>query len=414
MLMNIGIFVTSLKPASPSQAKLQEAIFSGLIKATSGRYRFIVFSYDRPRIALHGGMLHEPIEQHSRSKELALQWRSCLGRSLLWVWELLGASGGRTWDCLTRLAKFEPKHFQQMRALDIRLLWNMNQHELGVPVPFVRTIWEANHRIMSMYPEYSYARYGFDGCDAGMADSLARASYVITGTEEGKRQLVQMLGVYAGKIHVIPFPVPRLREPASPAKSAESAPYIIYPARFWPHKNHIVIVEALRILKSEYQINLRCIFTGADQGNLAYVLAYAARLGVADLIDYRGEVTEDDLTILYKGALALAYASAVGPDNLPPLEAMTLGCPAVVADVPGAREQYAEAALYFSPTDERALAECLRALLSDNSMRTRQIEFGKARVSGATAETYATSVMKILDEFSVIARAWDRCDSTFV
>jgi len=101
-----------------------------------------------------------------------------------------------------------------------------------------------------------------------------------------------------------------------------------------------VILEALKILKQDHSIELPCVFTGADQGNLAYVLRYAERLGVQDLIDYRGKVSDVELAALYKGAVALVYASAVGPDNLPPLEAMALACPVITADVPGAREQY--------------------------------------------------------------------------
>src|SRR6202020_3153539 len=97
----------------------------------------------------------------------------------------------------------------------------------------------------------------------------------------------------------------------------------------------------------------------SDGGNLDYVLRYAERLGVRDLVDYRGRVSEEELGALYTGAWALTYASGVGPDNLPPLEAMALGCPVVTADVPGAQEQFGDSALRFHPTDEAALAALL-------------------------------------------------------
>jgi glycosyltransferase involved in cell wall biosynthesis len=300
-----------------------------------------------------------------------------------------------------------------MRDLNIRLLWNMNQHELKVPVPFMRTIWEANHRIHPMYPEYSHTVHGFDGLDAGMADSLARASYVITGTKEGKRQLVEMLGVSEAKVRVIPFPTPILPDPKSESVAAPLGRYILYPARFWPHKNHVVILDALKILKQDYSIELPCVFTGADRGNLAYVLSYAKRLGIQDLIDYRGEVTDEELAALYMSAVALVYASAMGPDNLPPLEAMALACPVITADVPGAREQCGDAALYFGSTDERSLVDLLLMLLADKPIRQQQILRGKERITKLSGDDYATAVMNILDEFSAIARAWERCDSMF-
>jgi glycosyltransferase involved in cell wall biosynthesis len=412
--MNVGVFVTFVKPKSMSQARLQTAIFSGLGKVGGGRYRFIVFSLDPSPIALDGGFLHQPVARYGKWEEIGRRLRANIAGMAWRLWQFTGASGGRTWDRLARLSKFEPKHFQQMRDLDIRLLWNMNQHELKVPVPFMRTIWEANHRIHSMFPEYSYARYGYDGVDGGMAESLARASYVLTGTMEGKRQLIEMFGVHAGKVRVIPLPAPVLNAANAKSDAVSSGQYILYPSRFWPHKNHVVILEALKILRQEHAIELRCVFTGADQGNLAYVLGYAERLGVRDLIDYRGEVTEEDLALLYKSAFALVYASAVGPDNLPPLEAMALSCPVIAADVPGAREQYDDAALLFNATDERAMAGLLLMLLRDDSIRPQQIARGKARIANLSADNYATAVIRILDEFSAVARAWERCDSVFV
>jgi len=90
------------------------------------------------------------------------------------------------------------------------------------------------------------------------------------------------------------------------------------------------------------------VFSGADEGNLSYILKHAEALGVREQVDYRGRVSDEALLALYRGALALVFASAVAPDNLQPLEAMALGCPVIAADVPGAREQYGDAALFLS------------------------------------------------------------------
>jgi glycosyltransferase involved in cell wall biosynthesis len=411
--MNVGLFVTSVSPVSPSQHRLQDAILGGLAKAAGGRYRFIVFSYDPSPVTMNGGFLHQPLAQYGRWEEMVRRRGTNFARILWQAWQFMGASGGRTWNRLSRLSKFEPKHYQQLRDLNIRLLWNMNQHELKVPIPFVRTVWEVNHRIHSMFPEYSYARYGFEGLDSGEVESLARASYVIVGTPQGKREVVDMLGVCPAKVHIIPFPAPVLPSHGSNTVRVPER-YIFYPSRLWPHKNHVVILEALKLLRCDHGIDLACIFAGADQGNLAYVLDYATRLGLRDLIEYRGEVSEQELGALYRNAFALVYASAVGPDNLPPLEAMALGCPVIAAEVQGAREQYDDAALYFAPTDERSLACELLMMLRDDTIRPRQITRGKAHVAGLSAENYANGMINILDEFAAIARAWERCDSKFV
>ena len=409
---NIGIFVTTLNPASPSQARLQHELFSGLTRLGAHHYQFFVFCRDVSDPSPIGATFSfHRVEIDGPWATPVKKLRSRLAAMAIALAPLAGVDGGRTYARLIRWVACEPPHFAQLRKLNIRLLWNLNQHELKSPVPYIRTVWEINHRIHSMFPEYAYARYGFDGVDAGITQSLARASYVITGTQEGKRQLVDMLGVHAGKVRVIPFPAPQLPDPGQP--DGEKDAYLFYPSRFWPHKNHVVILNALKILREAHAVELPCVFTGSDNGNLDYVLSYAQKIGVRDLIDYRGAVTEQALAGLYRDATALLYVSAVGPDNLPPLEAMTLGCPAIVSDVPGAREQYGDAAIYFSPTDERALAACVMKLIGDSDFRTAQIAHGRARAASLTADGYVAAVMSIFDEFSVIARAWDRCDSSF-
>jgi len=416
--MNIGIYVTSLTPSSPSQARVQGAILEGIRRLATGRYRFIIFSHEVPESFKDTrDVAYQALEREGRWSRAALDLKSLIGRLLLLICKLTGAGGGRLSHRIGRWMRPEPKYYGQLRKLNVRLLWNMNQHELRTELPYIRTIWEANHRIHPMYPEYSYTRFTFDGLDANMTNSLARASYVIVGTEEGRRQVVSMFGVHAEKVRVVPFPTPELPTAQNgslpPNRTVVATPYLFYPARFWPHKNHVVILSALRILQQEHNIKFACIFSGADEGNLGYVMRYAAQLGVKQQVEHVGLVTEEELVSLYTGAFALVYASAVGPDNLPPLEAMSLGCPVITAQVPGASEQYGDAALYFEPGDEHVLAQRILELNGDNALREKLICRGRARAASVTVEDYAEKVTSILDEFAVVARSWERCDSAF-
>ena len=416
--MNIGIFVTSMRPVGPSQARLQEAIFTGLKKLNGHRYHFMVFSYDAaPPSNLRGEMFsYHRIAQHGRWGAAVRRARARLARRALGGLSLL-ASGGRVRERLTSWIKLEPKYYQQFRDLNVRLLWNMHQHELNTPVPYIRTIWDTNHRIHPVYPEYSYTRFTFDGLDGNLTYSLARASYVIVGTEEGKKQLVSMFGVHEGKVRVIPFPTPIFSHSdkffGQASKKPGRLPYLLYPARFWPHKNHVIILAAMKVLQDRFDTKFHCVFCGADEGNLGYVLRYAEKLGVRDRVEYMGLVSEEELALLYKDAFALVYASAVGPDNIPPLEAMSFGCPVIAADVSGAREQYGDAVLYFDSMREQELAERINELRENNSVRERLIRRGQDRAKNWTADDYARAVLSIIDEFATVARSWEKCDSVF-
>lgn len=402
-----------------AQARFQSSLFAGLLKLGSGQFNFKVFSSKIPaRFQDDEVFQYVALVKNGRCSGLSFMVRSRISSIVLLGCRLFGAKNNRIFDRMLRWKKYEPKYFQQLRDLDIRLLWNMNQHALPVSIPFIRTIWDVNHRINSMYPEFSYSRFTFDGLDADIENSLARASYVIVGTEEGKRQLVDIFGVDHRKVRIIPFPTPELStaDLCSDAvlKVIQKGPYIFYPARMWPHKNHVTILEALRILRANGGgANLRCVFSGADEGNLDYVLRYANKLGLGGQLDYVGVVAESDIAYLYQRAFALVYASGVGPDNLPPLEAMALGCPVIAADVPGAREQFGNAALFFDPMNENEIAERIRELAKSGLLRDDLVQRGRDRAAAWSVEDYARSIRSILNEFALVARAWERSDSKF-
>lgn len=416
--MNIGIFVTSLNPRAASQARFQSSLFEGLDRIGSPKYNFIIFNNEAPPNSTHLKSFSCQKIVRERGWLRTLNFiKSTSGKFLLFLLNRLGQSGSRLGGTFRGWTIVEPGYYRQLRDLNVRLLWNLNQHELITPLPFIRTIWDINHRIHPMYPEYSYTRFGFNGLDENMARSLARASYVIVGTEEGKRQVMNIFGVQHSKVRVIPFPTPELPKTGEHSKRTLEAiakgPFLFYPARFWPHKNHVVILAALRILRSQRNIRLRCIFSGADEGNLRYILGYAEKLGVLDQIEYLGVISDWDMSAVYQHAHALAYPSAVGPDNLPPLEAMSIGCPVITSDVPGAREQYGDAALYFNPTSESELAQHIWELFENSRVRDDLIDKGRKRAAKWTLSDHAQEMISLFDDFARTARAWERCDSTF-
>lgn len=417
--MRIGLYVTSLNPKGVSQARFQTSVLEGLARHNAGRHHFTVFAdSDTTGFDDNESFAYVKLRRERKprgTKDFLKRHFGRVGRSASRVLRL---KEGRILEVLRRWReseKIERPYYAQLRESGIRLMWWVNGHELPSWLPFVKTVWEANHRIHSMYPEYSYTRFRFEGLDTPL--SLAKASYLITGTEEGKRQLITMFGVYERKVRVIPFPTPILpagSETSRPDLVREiGRPYVFYPARLWPHKNHVVIVAALRILRDKWQLTVNLVLSGVDEGNLSYVLDYAQALGVRNQIVYAGQVSDAHLVSLYKNALALVYASAVGPDNMPPLEAMAVGCPAIVADVPGAREQYGDAALFFDPVDEVALSNLIKQLLDDPSAREVLISKGLTRAGQWSVEDYAAEVFSIFEEFELIARAWGSSEAVF-
>jgi glycosyltransferase involved in cell wall biosynthesis len=414
--MKIGLYLSTLSPKGASQGRFQSAILEGLIRKSVDRHSFFVLSWSVPRgLENSSSLQYITLRKNRRYREIgsSLKRRFALGG--LRVGSLLGFQEGRPSTTLRSWLTPEPEYFDQLRELGIRLIWHVTgHHELPTWLPFIKTVWDVNHRLHPEYPEYSYTRYKFEGYEQSLK-SLKKAAFVITGTNEGKQQLVSLFGVYEPKIRVIPFPTPPIPDMKDTPMMdlGLEGPYLLYPARFWPHKNHVVAVGALKVLRDKWNLNMNLVFSGADEGNLSYVLNYAQALGVRDQIKYVGEVKVEELFVFYKNALALVYVSATGPDNLPPLEAMSVGCPAIVAEVPGAREQYGDACLFFHPMDEFALAAHIKRLLDDPALCETLRLKGFNRAKKWTVEDYATEVIGLFDEFELIARSWGSSTAVF-
>ena len=55
-----------------------------------------------------------------------------------------------------------------------------------------------------------------------------------------------------------------------------------------------------------------------------------------------------------------------GPTNMPPLEAMELGCPVICSDLAGHHEELGDAAIYFDPENPSDIAKAMKTVCIDN------------------------------------------------
>ncbi|MCS4054125.1 glycosyltransferase family 4 protein [Salinibacter ruber] len=295
------------------------------------------------------------------------------------------------------------------RARDVSFLWFATQEHVDTGLPYVATVWDLGHRLIPVFPEVRRTGRTWEAREEHYETVLRKAAYVVTGTETGKEQIQRYYQVDAERIFVNPFPTPSF---ALEADSVKSVPldlpdrFLFYPAQFWPHKNHVLILDALAELRARGR-ELPVVFTGSDKGNQAYVERVARKKGVDDLVIFAGFVSRRALTYLYQHALALVFVTFLGPDNLPPLEAFALGCPVIASDIPGADEQLGDAALRIDPTSGPALADGIERLAERPEERERLIEKGGRRAEEWGPTDYVSRMMKLFSEAEPYRRCWD-------
>jgi glycosyltransferase involved in cell wall biosynthesis len=190
------------------------------------------------------------------------------------------------------------------------------------------------------------------------------------------------------------------------AKYGINGRYLYYPAQFWPHKNHVNLLHGLKALREVHGLDFSMVFTGADHGNAGFVRAEAKRLGVADKVHFGGFVSYDEVAALYRHAFAMTYVTFFGPDNLPPLEAFSFGCPVVLSNIAGIENLFDDAIVPVDPLDGMSIADGVKLLVDDPAGRERRVAKGRIIASRNSVANYFVQVQALFDEFESVRRCW--------
>jgi len=106
-----------------------------------------------------------------------------------------------------------------------------------------------------------------------------------------------------------------------------------------------------------------------------------------------GFVSDAELRALYEHALALVFPSYYEGFGLPPLEAMTCGCPVIISEQPALVEVCGDAALTCQADDADAITRHMRALVADPTLRERLAKAGRARAGRFTWKSAAHALL---------------------
>jgi glycosyltransferase involved in cell wall biosynthesis len=236
---------------------------------------------------------------------------------------------------------------------------------VAAPVPLVVTVHDL---AVLRHPETFHAwsrRYG-----RAVLPRVARAAQrLIAVSEFTAQEVVDLLGVSAGKIRVIPNAV---GPPFVGDGDAAAGNYVLAVSTLEPRKNLDRLVEGFRRAKLN--------------GTELRVVGAAGWGGVsvppAENVRWLGEVSDDELARLYRGAACAAYVSIYEGFGLPVLEAMACGTAVVSSDLPPVRE-FARGVVTVDAGDPDSIAAGL------NDALARRDELGREGRAAAAAYDWA-------------------------
>lgn len=175
----------------------------------------------------------------------------------------------------------------------------------------------------------------------------------------------------AVKARAIPFPS-LLAFDSSPAELISVRRRYNLPEKFalvsnqiWAHKNHLVVIEALRLTR-EAMTDIPLVITGLpldhrDPTNapISRLLQAVAAVGLQGKITVLGQVRFPELIDLMRAAAVIIQPSKFEGWSTVVQDALALGRPVICSDIPVHREQAPGALGFFECDDPQALARLL-------------------------------------------------------
>jgi glycosyltransferase involved in cell wall biosynthesis len=207
--------------------------------------------------------------------------------------------------------------------------------------------------------------------------AVGRADAVICISENTKADLMEICGVSAERITVIP-PASELEAPVAPAPDRGPTYFLYVGSREHSYKNFDRLLRAMQAVR-EHASEVELALAGpplqaAERGRIS-------ELGLADAVRVHAWVDDAGLARLYQASVALVYPSLYEGFGIPLLEAMRCGTAVIAGRVASIPEVVADAALLVDPTSSEALAGAMIELLESRTKRAQLLAAGASRAA---------------------------------
>jgi glycosyltransferase involved in cell wall biosynthesis len=225
--------------------------------------------------------------------------------------------------------------------------------------------------------------------------AVTRADHVICISKSTQRDLVEFFDVPIEKTSVVYLSADAIFEKAtSVLKQAKSErPYFLYVGGRAGYKNFSGFVQAFaKSTKLRSSCDIVCFGGGALQ---PAELREIAELGLREdqVVQVGGE--DETLVKLYRNAQALVYPSKYEGFGIPPLEAMSAGCPVVVSNTSSLPEVVGQAGEYFDPLETDSIVAALEKVALSPAYARELVEKGQARYKEFTWQNCAEKTLAV-------------------
>jgi alpha-1,3-rhamnosyl/mannosyltransferase len=265
-----------------------------------------------------------------------------------------------------------------------------------VPVPSQAPLVATVHDLFALEHPSWYGAVERAGYRRGLAAVASRAARIIAVSERVATAVVERLGVERERVVVVPEGVADgfRRRPERAEQERVCRRYGVVPGRFViavgaiePRKNLPTLVAAARGL------DVTLLLAGTKGSGWGAVDEARRRAHVE--VRAPGHVADADLPVLVASARALAHPALDEGFGLPPIEAMAVGTPVVLARAGALAEVAGDAAIWVDADDESGWRAVLERLMVDDALYAEMAGAGVARAERFTWERAAAATVEV-------------------
>jgi len=172
--------------------------------------------------------------------------------------------------------------------------------------------------------------------------------------------------------------------------------YFLYLGTLEPRKNPLTLVKAFHLFKQNTQSNIKLVFAGKQGWLYDDVMLYISTHALENEIIFTGYISDREKVTLLEQTKAFLFLSLYEGFGIPVLEALKIGTPALVSDIPVFHELFQESVLYTPTNDITHISKQLQMVLQNPAcIDTNMLEKFSWELS-------ATKLIDILKKYSAL------------
>jgi glycosyltransferase involved in cell wall biosynthesis len=276
-----------------------------------------------------------------------------------------------------------------------------------VQVPTVSTVYDLQYRA---YPQFFSTNellerdYNFRFCCKMSAMAVISNNVRSSVLKEELIDANSVFTIYIRLPHRLPNVDLESKNKTLQGLALSNRCYLLYPANFWPHKNHEMLLTAFSMARSNgLPSDVKLLCTGAPGERMREIKHAAEALGLGEVAVFPGFLSENEFASVIGSCLGVIFPSLYEGFGMPVLEAMSAGCPVACSNRTSLPEIAGDAAILFDPRNPMDIMQAMLRMANDETYRADLIKKGIAQ-----AELFSDPAQMAREYLQLFAYAFDK------